>query len=88
MLQSLQVMAQFDPNMAYTSKVLNMNEMIPYVLDKMGVPNKFIRTSEEIEQLQEQEAAAAEQAQANAVQMDVDAANAKEQGKVDAQRQL
>ena len=88
MLQSMQVMAQFDPNMQYTSKVLNMNEMIPYVLDKMGVPNKFIRTSEEIEQLQMQEAEAMQQAQANAVQMDVDASNAKEQGKVDAQRQL
>lgn len=88
MLQSLQVMTQFDPNMAYTSKVLNMNEMIPYVLDKMGVPNKFIRTAEEIEQLQQQEEEAMAQAQANAVQMDVDAANAKEQGKVDAQRQL
>ena len=88
MLQSLQIMAQFDPEMSYTSKVLNMNEMIPYVLDRMGVPNKFIRTPEEIEQLQQQEGMAIAQAQANAVQMDVDAANAKEQGKVNAQRQL
>ena len=88
MLQSLQVMAQFDPTMQYTSKVLNMNEMIPYVLDKMGVPNRFIRTSEEIEVMEQQEAAAAQQAQANAAQMDVDVANAKEMGKVDAQRQL
>lgn len=88
MLQSLQVMAQFDPQMAYTSKVLDMNSMIPYVLDRMGVPNKFIRTPDEIAQLEQQEALAAQQAQANAVQMDVDASNAKEMGKVDAQRQL
>lgn len=88
MLQSLQVMAQFDPEMSYTSKVLNMNEMIPYVLDRMGVPNKFIRTPEEIESLEQQEGIAIAQAQANAAQMDVDVANAKEQGKVNAQRQL
>jgi hypothetical protein len=88
MLQSLQIMAQFDPTMQYTSKVLNMNEMIPYVLDRMGVPNKFIRTSQEIKALEEQEAMAMAQAQANAVQMDVEASNAKEQGKVNAQRQL
>lgn len=88
MLQSLQIMAQFDPTMQYTSKVLNMNEMIPYVLDRMGVPNKFIRTSQEIQALEEQEAMAVAQAQANAVQMDVEASNAKEQGKVNAQRQL
>lgn len=62
--------------------------MIPYVLDKMGVPNKFIRTPDEIDALQQQEAAAMQQAQANAAQMDVDVSNAKEQGKVDAQRQL
>ena len=88
MLQSLQVMAQFDPEMAYTSKVLKMNEMIPYALDKMGVPNKFIRTSQEIDALQQQEAMAMQQAQASAVEMDVMASNAKEQGKVNAQRQL
>ena len=88
MLQSLQVIAQFDPEMSYTSKVLNMNEMIPYVLDRMGVPNKFIRTPEEIEALEQQEGMAIAQAQANAAQMDVDVANAKEQGKVNAQRQL
>lgn len=88
MLQSLQIMAQFDPEMSYTSKVLNMNEMIPYVLDRMGVPNKFIRTPEEIEALEQQEGQAIAQAQANAAQMDVDVANAKEQGKVNAQRQL
>lgn len=88
MLQSLQIMAQFDPEMSYTSKVLNMNEMIPYVLDRMGVPNKFIRTPEEIEALEQQEGQAIAQAQANAAQMDVDVANAKEQGKVNAQRHL
>lgn len=88
MLQSLQVMAQFDPNMQYTSKVLNMNEMIPYILDKMGVPNKYIRSSEEIAQLEQQEGEAMAQQQIDAAQMDVDVANAKEQGKVNAQRQL
>lgn len=88
MLQGLQVMAQFDPNMQYTSKVLNLNDMIPYVLDKMGIPAKYIRTPEEIQALQQEEQQAMAQAQVAGAQMDVDVANAKERGKVDAQRQL
>lgn len=85
-LQSMQVMAQFDPEMSMTSKVINIEDLIPYVLDKMGVPNKFIRTSEEIRALEQQEQQARAQAQANAVQMDVDASNAKEMGKANAKR--
>lgn len=88
MLQSLQIMGQFDPGFQYTSKVLKLNEMIPYMLDKMGIPNKFINTKQEIDALQQQEAQAIAVQQQNAAQMDVDVANAKEQGKVDAQRQL
>lgn len=80
-LQSMQVMAQFDPEMRFASKVINMQELIPYIMDKMGVPNKFIRSADEIRALEEQEAMAMQQAQQNAVAMDVEASNAKEMGK-------
>ena len=83
-LQSLQVMAQYDPQMSYTSKVLKFNDMIPYILDKMGVPNQFIRSSDEISAMQEQEAQSLAIQQQNAIQMDIDSSNAKEQGKTDA----
>lgn len=85
-LQSLQVMTQFDPNMQFASKVINIEELIPYVMDKMGIPNKFIRTPDEIKQLEQQEAQAMAQQQQQAVAMDVDASNAKEMGKANARR--
>jgi hypothetical protein len=87
-LESLQVMAQFDPQMTFTGKVLDLPSLIPYMLDKMGVPNMFIRTPEEVKQLEQEEADAMQQAQVNAVQMDVEASNAKEEGKANAQRLL
>lgn len=87
-LESLQIMAQFDPQMSFTGKVLDLTKLIPYMLDKMGVPNMFIRTPEEVKQLEQEEADAMQQAQVNAVQMDVEASNAKEEGKANAQRLL
>ena len=81
-------MAQFDPQMSFTGKVLDLPSLIPYMLDKMGVPNMFIRTPEEVKQLEQEEADAMQQAQVNAVQMDVEASNAKEEGKANAQRLL
>lgn len=86
-LNSVQVLAQFDPNMQMLTKCVKIQELLPYVLDRMGVPNQFLRTAEEISQLEQQEAEAmAMQQQAMAMQ-DVEVANAKEQGKADAQRQ-
>lgn len=84
-LQSLQYMASLDPQGAYTQKVLKLNELVPYLLEKMGIPNQFIRTSDEIEALNQQEAEAMAMQQQAMMEMDVASANAKEQGKVDAQ---
>lgn len=83
-LNSMQVMAQFDPNFQLVSKVVNIEELLPYVLDKMGVPNQFIRTADEVRQLQQQEAEAMAAQQQAMMAADVDASNAKEQGKADA----
>jgi hypothetical protein len=83
-LNSMQVLAQFDPNFQMTNKVINIEEMLPYVLDKMGVPNQFIRTADEIRQLEQQEGEAMAMQQQAMMDADVDASNAKEQGKADA----
>lgn len=83
-IQSMQILAQFDPNFVLTSKAVNLTKLLPYVLDKMGVPNKFIRTPDEIEKLQLEEADAQAEQQQQMMINDIEAANAKEQGKADA----
>lgn len=83
-LESLQVLAQFDPEFQMTRKVIKMEKLLPYVLDKMGVPNQFLRTAKEIEQLQAEEAQQLAQQQNAMLEADVAASNAKEQGKADA----
>lgn len=86
MLQSLQIFAQFDPTFAFASKVIDLDGLLPYLSKKMGIPVKFIRTKEEIEALKQQEAEAVEAQQDNLISKDIEAANAKEKGKVDAQQ--
>ncbi len=86
-LQSLQILAQFDPSMTFTGMALDLDGLLPYVLDKMGIPNQFIRTKEQILQLKQQQAAAMEEQENNAISKDVAASNAKEQGKENAKRQ-
>ena len=83
-LNSMQVLAQFDPNFQMTNKVINIEEMLPYVLDKTGVPNQFIRTADEIRQLEQQEGEAMAMQQQAMMDADVAASNEKEQGKADA----
>lgn len=83
-LNSLQVMAQFDPSFQMVSKVVKIEELLPYMLDKMGVPNQFIRTADEVKVLQEQEAQAIAAQQQAVIDADIQASNEKEQGKADA----
>lgn len=80
-INSIQVMSQFDPSLQFASKVIKMEELIPYIMDKMGIPNKFIRSSEEIKVLEEQQAQAMAQAKQQEFEMDIEASNAKELGK-------
>ena len=70
--------------MQYASVVLNYDELIPYLLERMGIKKKFIRTSDEIQALQTQKAQAQQEAQIQAMQDDVAVANAKEEGKANA----
>ena len=83
-LNSLQTFAQLDPNFQMMPKVINLEKLLPYVMDKMGVPNEFIRTEEEIKALEQQEAEAMAAQRQAMIDADVDASNEKEQGKADA----
>lgn len=83
-IQSLQMMAQFDPNFTMISKAVDIEHLLPYLLDKMGVPNKYLRTPDEIRQLQMQEQQAMAAQQQQMIDADVAASNEKEQGKADA----
>ncbi|NLE06629.1 MAG: hypothetical protein GX638_17735, partial [Crenarchaeota archaeon] len=85
-INAMQLLAQFDPTMQYMSEVLKMDELIPNILDKMGIENKFIRTKEEIKQLRMSQAQAQMAEQERMVAQDVEASNAKEIGKVNAQQ--
>lgn len=86
LLQFLQVASSFDPTMQYITKVVKMNEMAVKIAELSGVPYKFIRTAEEIQQLQQQEAEAMAVMQQQQMADQVAMSNAIERGKEDAKR--
>lgn len=86
LLQFLQVASAFDPSMQYITKVVKMNELAVKIAELSGVPYKFIRTAEEIEQLQVQEAEAMAMMQQQQMADQVAMSNAIEQGKENAKR--
>lgn len=86
LLQFLQVASAFDPTMQYITKVVKMNEMAVKIAELSGVPYKFIRTAEEIQQLQQQEAEAMAVMQQQQMADQVAMSNAIEKGKEDAKR--
>lgn len=86
LLKFLQVASAFDPTMQYITKVVKMNEMAVKIAELSGVPYKFIRTAEEIQQLQQQEAEAMAVMQRQQMADQVAMSNAIERGKEDAKR--
>ncbi len=80
-LQAVQFMQSLDPTLQYTSKVLNINKLAPYILERLGVKPEFIRNEEEIAAMEQQEAQAMQMQQQQALQDEVAVSNAKEEGK-------
>ena len=74
-------MQSLDPTLQYTSKVLNINKLAPYILERLGVKPEFIRNEEEIAAMEQQEAQAMQMQQQQALQDEVAVSNAKEEGK-------
>lgn len=87
-LQALQFMQSLDPTMQYTSKVLDINKLAPYILERLGIKPEFIRSADEIAQIEQQEAQAMQMQQQQAMMDDVAMSNAKEEGKANAKAQV
>lgn len=87
LLQFLQVSAGFDPTMQYIGKVVKMNELAVEIANLSGVPFKFVRTAEEIEQMQVEEAQSVAMIQEKQMADQVAMSNAIEKGKADAKKQ-
>lgn len=85
-LNFLQVGAAFDPEMRFISKVVKMEELAVEIAKLSGVPYDKIRTAEEIQALEQQEAEALQMQQQQAMIDEVQMSNAIEQGKADAKR--
>lgn len=84
----LQLGAAFDPTMQYINKVVKMNELAVEIAKLSGVPYDKIRTAEEIDALEEEEAMAMQAQQQQAMVNQVQMSNAIEQGKADAKRDI
>jgi hypothetical protein len=81
MLMASNMLLQADPSGQALQTSLKVNEMSAYLLDILGVPARFINTPEQSSAMQQQQAEGAAQAQAAALEADVQASNAKELGK-------
>lgn len=87
-IQAISYLQALDPQMSYVNKVLDYDKLIPELLSKLGVRKEFIRTTEEIQAMKQQEQMTMQQAQAQAMQNEVAVANAKEEGKANAKLDL
>lgn len=83
-LNALQVLFQFDPEGQYAQKAVKMNKIVPYLLEKLGLPKEYINSAEEIEELQQMEAQQIAMSQDVEAERQVAVSNAIEQGKADA----
>ena len=86
-VNAMQLLFQFDPEGQFAGKVIDLEAVAPYLMEKMGMNKKFLRGKEEIIAMQQQAA------QANTDAVDTDAArqievsNQIEQGKANAKVQ-
>ena len=87
-LEALQTFLSVDPSGMLIQKTIKLDKLTPYLAEKIGVPNEFIYTTQEIQQNQMAEAqsqqAQIDEMNANQVVM----SNAIEKGKQDAKRSV
>jgi len=75
------ILMEIDPTGVVANKVLKVNELLEEYVKLEGIPDRFINSQEEIEQIEQQQAQGEQAAQQEAVNMDVLASNEKEMGK-------
>ncbi len=68
-------------------KCVDMNKLVPFILEKMGVPKEYVNSADDIQILQAQEAQNITDAQDAEAQRQIAVSNAIEKGKADARVQ-
>ncbi len=86
-INAIGVFAQFDPTMQMVGEHINLDKLIPYLADKLGIDNQFIRTEEEVNALRMERAKAMQAQQEQLAQTEVSVETAKEVGKVQAHKE-
>lgn len=78
------LLIQIDPTGRSLNNTLKLDQMSPYLMDLLGVPNQFIFDSDEIKARGEEQQQQAQAAQQQAMQGQIEANNAIEMGKANA----
>lgn len=86
-LYSIQTIMSLDNTGQILNQFVKTNELIPYLLDLAGMPNRFIKTQQEIQEEQEQQQIEQQQMQAQQMQNEVLLSNEIEAGKQNAKQQ-
>lgn len=85
-VNALQLLFSFDPSGQLGNKVVDIEGLTPYLMEKMGVNKKFLRSKDEIIAMQQQSAqATADMADAESARQ-IEVATQIEQGKAEAKR--
>jgi hypothetical protein len=85
-LYALSLVMQYDPTGQMMAMSTDLNKLTHYVLDQMGVPNDLIKSPDEMAQAQQAAVQAQQAAQDEALEDEVQADIAKEEGKINAQK--
>lgn len=86
-INALQLLFSLDPQGQYAMKCVDMNKIVPFILEKMGVPKEYVNSADDIQMLQAQEAQNITDAQDAEAQRQIAVSNAIEKGKADARVQ-
>lgn len=87
-LATISTLAQFDPSGRIIQQSVELEEAIYEYLRLSGMPDKLIKTKQQSQVTQEQQAEADQAATESAAEMEVQVANAKELGKAQAKEQV
>lgn len=87
-VNTLQILLQFDPTGTAINKYLKINKIIPYMLKLSGIADEFINNDEEIEQIENQMAEAQQQNIQDEMNNQILLSNEIERGKADAKKEL
>lgn len=86
-INALSMLFSLDPQGQFAMKCVDMNKIVPFILEKLGVPKEYINSPETIEALQAQDAQNIAIAQDQEAERQIAVSNAIEKGKANAKAQ-